>query len=412
MPELGGLRFDSGAGRVEGGKYSLNKVMPTIRYPMPCGVLVHDTPAERRALVGQYRQTNSGALAEKKSWNYEAVSVAEIRWPDLVEEWLTACKANKSGDNNPLKKFVQERECRFWNPATHIPFQGTTLYNVSLKSRGSMPGAVYRGAKFDWQAGYKAKGELEHYWGVILDVDINANSQLVWEGKCNSDAELLAELDAHNVPHKNAWLDVTGVQVKRHMQFCYQNGLNALNLNMSRAQGFIHADKVRRFYSEGKPIHKELNTIPVFEYQTTRNEKGERIEAPHPDEPVVVELHKAGMLAFYFFIRNMRANVLKENPKATEADYIRIDIPDDVSEEFKQMMESWEVVPGHRGAAKDESVDGFRPRSRFDHQLMNMAYHCFDLEWIQRPDNGMSLVGDRLASLGLPTTGEKTGEVK
>jgi hypothetical protein len=404
-PELGGLRFDTSAGRVDGGKYNLNKIVPTIRYQMPCGFIVRDDARERRALVGRYRATNAGAIESRRSWNYDAVSVPEIKWPELTFEWLKAIRAKKTGDIEPLKKFVQERECQFWNPSTHIPFSGATLYNVNLKNRDAMPGAVYRGAKFDWQAGYKAKGELEHYWGVIVDVDINANSQLIWEGKCQSDAELLAELDAHKVPRKNAWIDSTGVQKKRHLQFCYQNGLNAISLDQSRQQGFLHADKVRRFYSEGKPIYKELNTVPLFDLSFERDGKGGVIEKNHPDEPMVVELHKAGLLAFYFFIRNMKATVLKENPKATENDYIRIDIPADVSDDFKAMMESWEMIPGHKGAAKDESVDGFKPRSRFDHQLMNMAYHSFDLEWNLRPDTGLSLIGERLAALGLPMAG-------
>jgi hypothetical protein len=406
-PELGGLRFDTAAGRVDGGKYNLNKIVPTIRYQMPCGFIVNDSPSERRALTGRYRATNEGAPESRRSWNYDAVSVPEIKWPELVFEWLKAIRARKSGDIEPLKKFVQERECQFWNPTIHIPFSGATLYNVSLKDRKAMPASVYRGAKADWQAGYKAKGELEHYWLVIADVDIDANSQLIWEGKCHSDAELIAELDAHNVPHKNAWIDSTGVQKKRHLQFCYQNGLNALSLDQSRQQGFLHADKVRRFYSEGKPIYKELNTIPIHEPQRGQDARGNMVELPHPDEPMVVELHKAGLLAFYFFIRNMKANVLRENPKATEADYIRIDIPDDVSDDFKAMMESWEMIPGHKGSSKDESVDGFKPRSRFDHQLMNMAYHCFDLEWNIHPESNLSLVGERLAKLGLPTVGEK-----
>jgi hypothetical protein len=379
--------------------------VPTIRYQMPCGFIVRDDARERRALVGRYRATNAGAIESRRSWNYDAVSVPEIKWPELTFEWLKAIRAKKTGDIESLKKFVQERECQFWNPSTHIPFSGATLYNVNLKNRDAMPGAVYRGAKFDWQAGYKAKGELEHYWGVIVDVDINANSQLIWEGKCQSDAELLAELDAHKVPRKNAWIDSTGVQKKRHLQFCYQNGLNAISLDQSRQQGFLHADKVRRFYSEGKPIYKELNTVPLFDLSFERDGKGGVIEKNHPDEPMVVELHKAGLLAFYFFIRNMKATVLKENPKATENDYIRIDIPADVSDDFKAMMESWEMIPGHKGAAKDESVDGFKPRSRFDHQLMNMAYHSFDLEWNLRPDTGLSLIGERLAALGLPMAG-------
>ena len=402
-PELGGLRFDTAAGRQENGKYNLRKIIPTIRYQMPCGFIVRDKPEERRALAGRYRSTNEGAVEELKSWNYEAVSVFEISWFDLVSEWLTAVRALKAGDGEPLKKFVQERECKFYSPQS-IPFSGETIYNTSLKkNREGMKNRIYRAAKFDWQKGYKHKGELQHYWGVIVDVDIDANSQLVWEGIIESDAELLAEVDAHEVPHCNVWIDCTGKQNKTILQFCYQNGMNALDLALSRQTLFLHPDGTRRFFSPGKPIHLELNTRPVFEPVVKRSKKtGEREELPNPEEPLVVSLNKAGLLANYFFIRNMKSAVLLANPKATPADYISLEIPDDVSDAFKEQNESWQVVPGHRGSAKDDSVDGFKPRSNIDHLLMCMAYHCFELEWKLHPNSDLSLLGARLTALGIP----------
>lgn len=405
-PELGGLRFDTSSGRQANGKYNFNKLVPTIHYQMPCGFIINDTARERR-LMGRYRQTNEGALAYKRSWTYEGVSVPEIKWPELVSEWLKACRAAKSGDLEPMRRFVTERECRFWSP-DRIPFAAETIYsNLIKKNRAGMKNALMRCSKWDWQAGYKHKGELEHYWGQIWDVDASCNMQLIWEGKVESDIELLAEIDAHEVPHVNSWLDVTGTQMKRHLQFCYQNNLNAISLTLSRQQGFMHPDKIRRFYSPGKPIYKELNTIPVFPPIRKRNMKtGEVTEEAHPEEPRVVELYKAGLLANYFFIRNMRAEVLVQNPKATPADYIAVEIPSDVSEEFKTQIESWQVVPGHKGNAKDQSVDGFRPRSNSDHQLMNCAYQCFELEWKLHPTSEMSLLGARLAELGLPQIGE------
>ncbi len=413
-PELGGLRFDPDAGRLPNGKYNMNKVVPTIRYQMPCGFIVRDTPTERRVVAaGRYRKTNEGALASRRSWNYEAVSVAEIKLPDVVEQWFDAIRDTKYGitirrsdgsEITPLQRFVQEVECRFWSPERHVPFSGETIYNPGLKkNRAGMKDRLYRGAKFDWQKGYKAKGELQHYWGEIWDVDIDANSQLVWEGMVESEAELLAEIDAHEVPHCNVWIDCTGVHNKTILQFCYQNGFNAVDLALSRKTLFLHPDGTRKFFSPGRPIHKELGVPPVFDPIVKRNPKtGERSELPNPEEPIVVSLNKAGLLANYFLIRNMKAAVLLANPKATAADYISLDIPADVSEDFKQQIESWEVVPGHRGSTKDESVDGFRPRSRNDHLLMCAAYHCFELEWKLHPNYELSLLGARLTALGIP----------
>ncbi len=407
-PELGGLRWDSST-RLKDGRPNYNKLEQTIRYQFPCGHEVSADPASRRRMRGEYSEPrNEGAHLSHESWTSEAVSYDQISWLDLIKEWHGSIQSLKTGDTSLLFRFVTQRECKFYSPES-LPYAGTIIYNTALKkNRVGNPNAIYRAAKADWQAGYKAKGELEHYWLIILDVDIKANSQLVWEGKCNSDSELLAELDVHEVPRVNTWLDCTGVQKKRHLQFCYQNGMHALSLDQSRKQWFLHEDKVRRFYSPGKPIHRELNVVPVFAPLQKRNMKtGEVTETPHPEEPTVVELNKAGLLANYFFIRNMKAAVLSQKKDAADADYVRIEIPDDVSEDFKIMLESWDVIPGHRGSSKDESVDGFRPRSRFDHQLMNMAYHCFELEWKLHPDLDMTLLGARLSELGLTSVEQK-----
>lgn len=404
-PELGGLRYDASA-RLSDGRPDYNKLAKTVRYQFPCGHEVSDTPQARRGLNGRYgAPRNEGAHVSNRSHTAEAVSFHEIPWLLLIQEWHIAVSSIKIGNKEPMKRFIQRRECHFYSD-DKIPYKGTVIYNNTIKSRSGMPDALFRSAKFDWQAGYKAKGELEHYWGVIFDVDAEANSQLVWEGKVQGDIELIAELDAHEVPRVNSWVDCTGVQKKRLLQFCYQNGMNAVSLDLSRQSGFLHPDKIRRFYSPGKPIYQQLNTIPVFEPIRKRDPKTHEVsEIPHPEEPTVVELHKAGLLANYFFIRNMRESVLKHNKEAAAEDYIRIEIPSDVSEDFKTMLESWEMIPGHRGNVKDESVDGFRPRSRFDHQLMNIAYHCFELEWKLHPKKNISLLGERLAALGF-------GEIK
>jgi hypothetical protein len=382
-PDLGGLRFDSNAGRVAGGKYSLNRVVPTIRYQMPCGYIVHDTPTERRALVGRYRRTNDGALEEKRSWTYEGVSVAEIKWPDLVSEWLKAHKALKNGDGEPLKNFVQRRECRFYGEET-IPFTGALVVNNSLtKNRDGLEKRAARLWAADKQRGYKHKAELSHYWLVVRDVLPNCDSQLVFEGKIDNDAELIAVLDDLKCLRYAGGIDASW-DTKHVLEFCYRNGLNAFMGNQSRQGWFLHADKVKRFYSEGKTIHGELNMPPRFDY--TANGAG---YGPSVSEPMAINYNVAGLLANLFFVR--------DNQKAATAngvnDFIRWDVPSDVTEDYIGQLESWERTAVRQLRTNDE-VEGFRKVRQADHMLMCEGYIAMMM------DIG-GFIAERMTQLGI-----------
>ena len=394
-PELGGLRYDTDGCDMGNGRFNYNKLVPTIRYQMPCGFPVHNVPAERRALKGRYSAPrNEGALLSHRSWNFEAVSCTTVDWLDLIRDKHSALRALKAGDAKPWMRYITERECRFYGEDS-IPYSGQTIYNTALrKNREGLVGRAYRDATADWQQGYKAKGELQHYWLFIEDVMPSCDSQIVFEGMVESDSELLAELDAHQVPRSATWIDCSK-NTKAILQLCYQNGMNAINLQLSRVGSFLHEDGVRRFYSKGKPIHLELNTPPVFEPLTRRDRKtGKVVTLPNPDEPMVVSLYNAGTLSNHFFIRNMRANVLAQNPQATPDQYISVEIPADVSEQFKKQNESWEYLPGHRPKNQDDGVEGFKQRSRNDHLLMCRAYSDFLKDWL-------GLLGERLAALGI-----------
>jgi hypothetical protein len=312
----------------------------------------------------------------------------------VIEEKHMALRALKAGDARPWFQYITQRECRFFGEDS-IPYSGQTIYNTALrKNREGLVGRAYRSATADWQQGYKAKGELQHYWLLIEDVMPSCDSQIVFEGMVESDSELLAELDAHQVPRSATWIDCSK-NTKAILQLCYQNGMNAINLQLSRVGSFLHEDGVRRFYSKGKPIHLELNTPPVFDPLTRRDRKtGKVVTLPNPEEPMVVSLNKAGTLSNHFFIRNMRANVLAQNPQATPDQYISVEIPSDVSGQFKKQNESWEYLPGHRPKNQDDGVEGFKQRSRNDHLLMCRAYSDFLKEWL-------GLLGERLAALGI-----------
>ena len=136
--------------------------------------------------------------------------------------------------------------------------------------------------------------------------------------------------------------------------------------------------------------------------RSRRNRKTGKMETfPNPEEPMVVSLNKAGLLSNHFFIRNMRANVLAQNSAATPDQYISVEIPADVSEQFKKQNEAWEYLPGHRPKNQEDGVEGFKQRSRNDHLLMCRAYGDFLKEWT-------GLLGERLAALGIEQVKRET----
>jgi hypothetical protein len=387
-PELGGLRWSSDGCKMENGRFNYNKLEQTIRYQMPCGHEIKDIASERRTMLGRYSQPqNEGAHISHRSWNFEAVSCDAIRWLSLIQEWHSSIRALKTGDNEPMRRFVTERECKFYSEES-IPFKGSIIVNTAIKKdRDGLTGRAARLWAADWQQGYKAKGQLTHYWLVIEDVMENMNSQIVFEGMVATDSELITTLDAFDCPRSAGIVDASKNQ-KQILSFCYREGLNAVTGIQSHKGSFRHKDGVHRFYSEEKTVHNELNMPPRFDYIGTRDGM-----VPAAAEPIIIAYNKAGLLANHFFIRDLKANVLKNNPNAKPNEYFERTIPGDVSEDFKQQNESWERVVNKQSKTNDE-VEGFRKVRSDDHLFMCLCY----LDLLKEQSG---LLGDQLARMGI-----------
>lgn len=368
-PQLGGLRWDSSGCKMDNGRFNYNKLAATIRYQFPCDHILHDHAAERRRLKGKYRVTNEGAHVSHRSWNFEAVSCDAISWLSLIQEWHSAIRALKYGDNEPMRRFRTERECKFYADDA-IPFQGAVIINPRIvKSREGLPDRAARLWAADKQRGYRAQQQLSHYWLVIRDVMPNCDSRLVFEGLVQTDGELIATLDEHKAPRFDGAVDASW-DTKAVMEMCYRNGLNAVMANQSHRGMFLHSDKVRRFYSEPKPVHGELNMRPRFRPIPTA--AGWQ---PAREEPRVFFYNKAGLLQNLFFVRDQKqivtANAAPRLPDPWE--YIEWETPGDVSEDYKLQMESWERVSVRQQKTKDD-VEGFEKKRKDDHLLMCEGY--------------------------------------
>jgi hypothetical protein len=339
MPKLGGLRYDSAKCRHADGSVNYNRLAPTIRYQMPCGYAVRDTPPERRALSlsGRYgAPRNKGAHLSNRSFTLEAVSVDYITWLLLIQEKQAALRALKFGDPEPYRQYLQERECRFWDPEDR-PLTGKIVLNTALKKdRAGLEGRFGRYFALDRQLGSLELGELPHWWLVIRDAMPNGDSRLVFEGKVLTDEDVIAILDRHECLRRHGVAD-SGADTTHVYTFCLRFGVNAVKGSSDK---FAHrvADPqnpqeqitVYRIFSVEKPLHAMIGQDPTC------------LNAV--DEPQFWFYSKTGIRERLHWLRAGGA--------------VKWEVPGDVSDDYKAHMEAEELRErrGPRGEVIQEWV--------------------------------------------------------
>lgn len=347
-PEAGGLRYDSTGCKLPNGDYDYNKLEPTVRYQFPCGHQMRDEIHARRdlSLSGRYgKPENTGAHQSHRSFTLDAVSVDYIPWLKLISEKHEALRALRYGDPEPYKRYLQERECKFWNPENR-PLVGKVILSGALKK--NREGIEKRFARFfalDRQQGTLKDGELPHWWLVLRDADEHGNSQLVWEGKCLTDEDAIGVLREHGV---EMWCGVadSGDDTTHVYQFCLRYGINAIK--GTDGNFHMHPDGSRKIFSPEKPLHLMINAPPVHPYTLKpvpewHEQKGRWISvvklSPAPEEPLFWLYSRVGLLDRLAWVRSANSAV-------------RWDVPGDVSEDYKKHMEAWELVSEPVGRSK------------------------------------------------------------
>jgi hypothetical protein len=315
-PDLGGLRYDADGCRTEDGGYDYNKLEKTIRYQFPCGHEIADDPVLRRqlSLGGRYGEPkNKGAKKTERSFTLDGVAVDFIPWLLLVQEKHAAWQALKWGDPEPWFKYMTERECLFVDPDEDRPVVGKVQVNLSLKKdRDGLPNAVARFGALDRQQGKVAKGEPPHWWAVIRDVDAQANSRLVYEGKVTTDEDAAGVMARHFVPPSYVLAD-SGDDTSHVYQFCLKHGFSAIK--GSGEAYFSHGEEGRKIFSPEKPLWQMLN-LPT----PTRDDPAE--------EPEFFLYSKAGIRERLHWIRACTT----------------WEVPSDVSDDYRAHMEAEEEV--------------------------------------------------------------------
>lgn len=374
-PELGGLRYDSDVAKkssIQKYDYDYNKLAPTIRYQMPCGYIVRDTPLERRALSrsGKYSEPmNTGALLSARSYTLEAVSIDYIPWMLLIQEKHAALRALACSDDEPWRRYLTERECKPYSPRKRPYIGAVILDNTRKKSREGMPGRFVRFWAVDRQKGIGRKGQTPHYWLVVRDVDENANSLLVWEGMCQTDSDLLSRLSEHECDPQSGVVDATFDRTNM-LTLCLRNGFQATTGSAQRELFYDKKTGKRSPWSVDEPIHKLLGVAPKCNYERVYSkEKKEIYYTPSSSEPRHWSYNKVGILKLLFFLKNHKAIATHNGSD----DYISWDVPGDVSDEYKTHIESWQETVVPKGASR-ELVSQYQQLHEDDHMLMCEAY--------------------------------------
>jgi len=357
-PNLGGLRYNADGCRLDNGDYDYTKMLSSIRFQMPCGFEVRDTPGERRplGLKGKYGEPeNKGATKEDRSFTYDGVVVDYIPFLTLIKEKHEALRSKKYGDLEPFKRYVQERECRFWDSEEAMDFHAITLTAGVKKSRDGWPNAD-RCMTIDYQQGRWTQGDTAHFKAEIRDWLPNGDNILLYEGRVETESEVESTRALYNVRAAAVLMD-SGHDVDTVYRLCATYGYTA-----------IKGDKVLFYVKETTKNGRKVETKRIW-FPTEAEERFFKFKG---------KTHRV-RLPILFYSRTSLLDRLAwmESPDAA---HIKTVIPDDVSEEYKAEQQNIQLVKGLNkdGTARHwwEKIDKKKP----DDFRMTSAYQVLFAE--------------------------------
>ena len=120
-----------------------------------------------------------------------------------------------------------------------------------------------------------------------------------------------------------------------------------------------HVDAIgnssRKIYSPPKPLHAMIGIGPKYDYIRVGEDT-----VPNPEEPMFLHVSKFGMMDRLSWLRN--------NP-----DLCTFEVPADVSEDFKQQMDSWQVEE-RKKPNTEETIQAWVQRRKDDHMFKCLCY--------------------------------------
>ena len=155
-----------------------------------CDAEFEDDAQVRRGLANsaQYIKVSDGMPA-RQAYNYNALTIWWLPWSKLVAEWVRAETAQKTGDNAPLRQFLQKRMAQRWERRdTRVSDQAVVgMRSTEYKRDQLIKTPAYISLCAD-------PGQRETHWSVMAWTD-EGESYVLDYGTVGDPEDLLKMLD-------------------------------------------------------------------------------------------------------------------------------------------------------------------------------------------------------------------------
>jgi hypothetical protein len=201
------------------GKWNFDVLAETIRWECPaCNGIVRDTPFDRRKLAreAKFTKLNPSAPHHTVSFTWPSLVTPWVKWRDVVEKFLNARRAARSGNIEPLKSFVNDDLGEPWDDSLGVIEDFEFL---EARKQDYDFGEVWPEESARYMSADRQEAGGEHYWYVIRAFGPFGKSRLITFGRCTSTLELEEVRRRYNVPIENAMID-SGFKASEVYKFC------------------------------------------------------------------------------------------------------------------------------------------------------------------------------------------------
>jgi phage terminase large subunit GpA-like protein len=210
----------------ERGKWNFDLLAEWIRYQcVACGHLIKDVPVERKAIArnGRFIRMNPKAPRHRVSFHWNALLPPWVSWRGIVEEFIQARSAARTGDLEPLKTFINETLGEPWDDQLG---EIDDYDFLDLRKADYEFGDAWAEERVRFMAADKQEAGGEHYWWVIRAFGLFGKSRLIAYGRCNTKEELEEIRRLHRVKTGNSMMDAA-FKASEVYRFCLATGWKA-----------------------------------------------------------------------------------------------------------------------------------------------------------------------------------------
>lgn len=236
---------DESTRHLETKQWRWQAVRTTVRMQCPhCDGVITNRERDRRNLVQNWRYvpTNDNPSPGHRSFRYSGLALWWRDWADIAEAFLRAKDSLRRGDIEPLKKFVQKEEARFW-----------TLKDAEIPVIRTAATSGYRIETYERKPEDTEAPKIENEERRFLDADMQSDrfplivrafsatgSRLLLATEVKSFEEIKALEIEYNIPSALVGLDVGNWRAEA-LRACVENKWTALRgrdvNNFTKQQG-------------------------------------------------------------------------------------------------------------------------------------------------------------------------------